>query len=235
MPFWIKISLCIGIFFFLPSEAESQDYKVYNSLLKNHVDAKGNVNYKQLLKEKKSIDQVLSEWSKIKTSQLHPKARLALYLNLYNLSTLKVILEHYPVKSIKDIKGGKIWDSAFIPLNGALISLNELENEFIRKAYKEPRIHFLLNCGAKSCPPLYQEAFTEKNVDALMETRTQLFINDGRSNVIKQNQVKLCKIFEWYKSDFGDLIVFINKYSKAKVKNNAQILFLEYNWDLNQP
>ncbi len=218
----------------LPGLSNAQDYKEYDKLLKTYVDPKGKVNYKMLTKEKTTINQVLVQWQKVNAQKLNEKARLAFYINLYNLTTLKLITDNYPIKSIKDINGGKIWDTGLLLLNGKTYSLNELENQLIRGQYKKPGIHFLINCGAKSCPPLHTEAFTEKNIDVLMENRTHQFINDPHSNTITPNQIKINKIFDWYQADFGNLISFINRYSKTKVITNAKITFIAYDWDLNK-
>jgi len=230
----VKMILITFAIMAFPWQPTAQDYKVFDKLLKTYVDPNGRVNYKMLTKEKTAINQVLDQWQKINAQKLNEKARLAFYINLYNLTTLKVIADNYPIKSIKDMKGGKIWDIGLMVLNGKSYSLNELENQLIRGQYKEPRIHFLINCGAKSCPPLHTEAFTEKNIDELMDKRTRQFINDVLSNTITPKQIKISKIFDWYQTDFGNLVSFINRYSKTKVLNNAKISFMDYDWDLNK-
>lgn len=230
----VKMILITFAIMAFPWQPTAQDYKVFDKLLKTYVDPNGRVNYKMLTKEKTAINQVLDQLQKINTQKLNEKARLAFYINLYNLTTLKVIADNYPIKSIKDMKGGKIWDIGLMVLNGKSYSLNELENQLIRGQYKEPRIHFLINCGAKSCPPLHTEAFTEKNIDELMDKRTRQFINDALSNTITPKQIKISKIFDWYQTDFGNLVSFINRYSKTKVLNNAKISFMDYDWDLNK-
>ena len=230
----VKMILITFAIMAFPWQPTAQDYKVFDKLLKTYVDPNGRVNYKMLTKEKTAINQVLDQWQKINAQKLNEKARLAFYINLYNLTTLKVIADNYPIKSIKDMKGGKIWDIGLMVLNGKSYSLNELENQLIRGQYKEPRIHFLINCGAKSCPPLHTEAFTEKNIDELMDKRTRQFINDALSNTITPKQIKISKIFDWYQTDFGNLVSFINRYSKTKVLNNAKISFMDYDWDLNK-
>ena len=230
----VKMILITFAIMAFPWQPTAQDYKVFDKLLKTYVDPNGRVNYKMLTKEKTAINQVLDQLQKINTQKLNEKARLAFYINLYNLTSLKVIADNYPIKSIKDIKGGKIWDIGLMVLNGKSYSLNELENQLIRGQYKEPRIHFLINCGAKSCPPLHTEAFTEKNIDELMDKRTRQFINDALSNTITPKQIKISKIFDWYQTDFGNLVSFINRYSKTKVLNNAKISFMDYDWDLNK-
>ena len=230
----VKMILITFAIMAFPWQPTAQDYKVFDKLLKTYVDPNGRVNYKMPTKEKTAINQVLDQLQKINTQKLNEKARLAFYINLYNLTTLKVIADNYPIKSIKDIKGGKIWDIGLMVLNGKSYSLNELENQLIRGQYKEPRIHFLINCGAKSCPPLHTEAFTEKNIDELMDKRTRQFINDALSNTITPKQIKISKIFDWYQTDFGNLVSFINRYSKTKVLNNAKISFMDYDWDLNK-
>ena len=132
-----------------------------------------------------------------------------------------------------DLDGGKTWDVKWIDIGDKKYSLNQIEHEIIRPQFNDARIHFAVNCAAKSCPPLYNRAYTETNVNDYLEKRTKLFINDRNFNQIVPMGAKVSKIFEWYKEDFGDLRDYINKYSKTKLNRAAQIDFKEYDWSLN--
>ena len=142
-------------------------------------------------------------------------------------------MDNYPVKSITNLSGGKPWDVKNIELAGKKYSLNNIENDIIRPTYKDARIHFAVNCAAVSCPLLSKTAFTETNINNLLNTRTKIFINSS-ANTITASKIRISKIFDWYKADFEDVPAFINKYSTIKTITNTGIEFNEYNWNLNE-
>ena len=133
--------------------------------------------------------------------------------------------------------GGKPWDQKLINLGGVSYSLDVIENKIIIAKFKEPRIHFAVNCAAKSCPKIMNKAWTEGNIQRYLTKQTKAFLANSTHNKITADKLELSKIFDWYKKDFGGdngkLIKFINKYSDTKVNENATITFNEYNWKLN--
>ena len=144
------------------------------------------------------------------------------------------MVDNYPVKSIKDIAGGKPWDKKFIKLDGKTLSLNDIENGIIRKDFNEPRIHFAVNCASISCPKLLNKAYTAGNLNSLLESQTKRFINDNSMNMISATKPEISNIFDWYKVDFGNVITFLNKYSDTEIESSAKISYKEYNWNLNK-
>jgi hypothetical protein len=204
----------------------------WDRLLRKYVTSEGKVNYPGIKAEKAQLDaylQSLSEhpprhdWSQAK--------RLAYWINAYNAFTVQLIVEHYPLSSITELE--KPWDQPFIQLGDQSYTLNQLENEIIRPNFQEPRIHFALNCAALSCPPLLNEAYTAEELEQQLAQQTRAFINSS-ANQIQPNQVKISKIFDWYGEDFDDLIPFLNRYSQQKVNSDAKIIFLNYDWALNE-
>jgi hypothetical protein len=160
--------------------------------------------------------------------------KMAFWINAYNAFTIDLIIDNYPVSSILNLDGGKTWDVKRITLGGKKYSLNQIENEILRPVFKDPRIHFALNCAAKSCPPLYNKAFTAENLERALEQRTRQFINDANFNSLTAEKASVSKIFEWYAADFGDLKTYLNKYAVEKLNNSTAIGFLKYNWALNE-
>ncbi len=212
----------------------SPNHQLLDSLLQKHVSNSGKVNYKGLKADKAVLDaycQLLSDnpvqevWSRVE--------KIAYWINAYNAFTIKLILDNYPTKSILNFDGGKTWDVRRIRLNDKKYSLNNIENDILRPQFKDPRIHFAINCAARSCPPLWNHAFTPENLSAALEARTSAFINDKKYNTLASTRAQISKIFDWYRTDFGDLKKFLNKYSDTKLKNTAAVEFNEYNWDLN--
>jgi hypothetical protein len=148
--------------------------------------------------------------------------------------TIDLIVRNYPLKSIKDIKNP--WEQRSWSIGKKSISLKEIEHEILRKM-NEPRIHFGINCASFSCPPLMNEAFTAAKVDAQLERLAVQFINDPKRNRITRDRIEISNIFRWFKKDFtknGDLIDFLNKYSKVAIDKNARLRYMDYDWSLNE-
>ncbi len=215
-------------------EVAGLDHNAFDELLQSHVTSDGRVNYEGLKGEIAKLDDYLkilmdnapaTDWTR--------DARLAYWINAYNAFTIKLILNNYPLTSIMDLDGGKPWDKQWIQIGGKSYSLNDIEHKIIRPKFNDARIHFAVNCAAKSCPPLANSAYTESNVTSLLENQTSKFINNEVYNTISSNSAKISKIFDWYKEDFGNLVDYLNKYSETKLEASAEITFHEYNWKLN--
>jgi hypothetical protein len=165
-------------------------------LLQKHVSSKGKVNYKALKADKANLDAYTAALAKqIPNSSWSKNASLAYWINAYNAFTLKLIVENYPLKSITNLSGGKPWDVKNIDLAGKKYSLNNIENDIIRPQFKDARIHFAVNCAAVSCPPLANTAFTEANINSLLDARTKSFINSAE-NSISATSLKVVRILE---------------------------------------
>lgn len=204
----------------------------YKSLLSKYVTSAGSVNYTGLKSNLSEVNSILDTWSKVDVAKLSSNDALAFYINLYNLQTIQLITSNFPLKSIKDLAGGKPWDTAIIAMGGKKISLNDLENKIIRPKYNDARVHFALNCGAVSCPPLANYPLEGSKINSQLDQLTKTFIN-SKSTSITSSKIVLSSIFDWYKSDFGNIFTFLSKYSSAKVVNGAPISFATYNWSVN--
>jgi len=221
-------------------------HQLWNELLKVNVKPNGQVDYKGFIREKPKLESYLkllsenapdrSKWSK--------NEQLAYWINVYNAYTVKLIVDFYPTKSIRDL-GPRIkiplikdvWHYKFFKIAGVDMSLDEVEHSILRKEFEEPRIHFAINCASVSCPPLLNEAFVAANLENQLTRVTTTFINDPSRNKISSQSAQLSSIFSWFKGDFtkkGTLIEFLNRYSKVKISPNARISFLDYNWNLNE-
>jgi len=170
-------------------------------------------------------EEPVTNWSK--------EDKLAYWINAYNAMTIDLIIRHYPTNSIKEID--KPWQQRYWKLGDKWYNLDEIEHQIIRKM-GEPRIHFALVCAAKSCPKLYNKAFTAKTLDSDLSKLTKEFLTDNSKNNISQNTIKLSKIFKWFAKDFkqdGSLIDFLNQYVDITISSKAKKSFKDYNWDLN--
>lgn len=209
----------------------------YDNWLKTHVSATGVVNYKAMKAGQPQLRELLREMgSQVPAANSSKNEQLAYWINLYNAATIDLVLQHYPVKSIKDISQGKPWDLEFITAGSKKCSLNYIEHEILRKQFSEPRIHFAINCAAKSCPKLLNGAFKADQLETQLNRLTAAFINDPAKNKITSRSVELSEIFNWYSMDFlqkGSVIDFLNAWSATKIDAAAGIRYLDYDWSLN--
>ena len=223
----------------ISNEINSQiNHSSWDALLKKYVNSNGLVDYKGFLNDRIELQEYLKMLSENPpTEAWSVQELLAYYINTYNAYTVMLILENYPLKSIKDINGP--WTKAIVPIGDKTLSLGGIENGILRKM-NEPRIHFAINCASVSCPNLLNEAYTATNIDAQLDKATRNFINSSK-NDITVSHLKLSKIFDWYQKDYtingkNDVIAFVNAYlfKKIKISPNASIEYFEYNWDLNE-
>ena len=211
------------------------NHDLWDQLLRKYVSTAGNVNYKGIQAQKAVLEKYLAllvanpvqnNWSRNK--------KMAYWINAYNAFTIKLIVDNYPVTSITKLHNGKPWDVQWITLGNKTYSLNNIENDILRPQYKDARIHFAVNCAAKSCPPLLNRAWTAQNLHANLELQTKNFINNPKYTVISEKKADISKIFEWYATDFGNIIKYLNTYSDTKLKDNAKVQYMEYDWGLNE-
>ncbi len=215
--------------------AQNFDNSIWNKTLESYVNENGNVNYKVLKENDADLNTYLRQFEKINPTEQWTKAeKLAYWINAYNAFTIKLIIDNYPIKSIKDIE--KPWDKKFISIDGELLSLNHIEHEILRKM-NEPRIHFAIVCASVSCPKLQNIAFESSTIEAQLANATKEFLADSTRNNLSQNKIKISKLFKWFSSDFkqkGSLIDFLNKYSEITISKKASKSYKDYDWNLNE-
>ncbi len=222
------------------------DHSLWTTLLKKHVSENGLVDYRGFLHDSLQLYHYLN------VLKQHPpdknawsnQDQMAYWINVYNAFTVDLVLKHYPLASIKDItKGIEIpfvhspWDIKFINIAGQQLDLNDIEHNILRKRFHDTRIHFAVNCAALSCPKLRREAYNGAELNRQLDQQAADFINDPEKNIISTSQVSLSRIYLWYRSDFTrkmSLIDFLNQYSKIKISHDAEISYLDYNWNLNE-
>ncbi len=216
------------------NSTKALDHQKWHTLLQKHVSDKGNVDYQGFKKDAKALQVYLDELAaNVPQKSWSRNAILAYWINAYNAYTVKLILDNYPVKSIKDIKDP--WGKKFFTLGTKKYSLEEIEHEILRKM-NEPRIHFAINCASFSCPNLSNQAYTETKLETQLEAGAKAFVNDKTKNTISKDKIEISKIFDWFSGDFktkGSIIDYLNQYSVIKINKNAKVKFKDYNWSLN--
>ncbi len=211
------------------------DHSEWDQLLKKYVDTNGNVNYQAFKKDEKALDTYLKSLANHEPlSDSNSSEKLAYFINLYNAATVKLILDNYPLESIKDLKNP--WDITWIKVGKKTYSLGDIEHKILRKM-NEPRIHFAINCASYSCPKLLNEAFLASKLETQLQKVTSDFINDTKRNLISSEKIEISSLFKWFKSDFTtktSLIKYIQNYSKISIKAGAKVNFMNYDWRLNE-
>ncbi|MEE8586752.1 MAG: DUF547 domain-containing protein [Acidobacteriota bacterium] len=254
------VGLLAGVLFFLPAalaatpsvEPFDHAHRQWDTVLKEYTHSKEGstwVDYRSLSKSPSRLEGYLQELGSVPRpiyESWHRSQQLAFLINAYNAWTVQLILSHYPIESILEIE--EPWKQPVVRLWGEAISLDRLEHGLIRPDFDEPRIHFAVNCAARSCPQLRREAFVASRLEEQLEESAQQFLDDDRNNRLEQDSGKvrlnLSKIFEWYGNDFqsryGGVLPFVAPRisGDAKIKSRiregkAEVHYLEYDWGLN--
>jgi len=225
-------------------EGPTFDHSTLDDLLKSHVDQDGWVDYQGLKQDAAKLDLYIKTVAKAPFEDMGRNQKLALLINAYNAFTLRLILDHYPVESIKDIPSDKRWDAKRWQVGSHTWSLSQIENEQIRPKFKEPRIHFALVCAAVGCPKLRNEAFQADQIDQQLQDQTRTVHGHRRWFRFEpdKNVVHLTRLYLWYGDDFrqvsGSVLDFANRYSPdlktaLDAGRSPKIEWLPYDWALN--
>jgi hypothetical protein len=217
-------------------------HALWGAVLHQHV-TNGLVNYRALKANPGTLEKYLSEVNAVRESdfkQWRQEQQLAFLLNLYNASVFKLLVDNYPVGSIKDVGGWfkRPWDVDVVPLFGNVATLGYLEHGLIRK-YNEPRIHFALVCGALGCPELRAEPYLAEKLEAQLSDQARRFIRDRRKNRVDADArtLYLSPIFKWFADDFvkhsGSVLKFLQVYRPDIPAADWKVRYTEYDWSLN--
>lgn len=226
------------------------DFEPWHLLLTRYVNAQGQVDYQSWKTDEGAIAQLKTWLASLQTTNLEtiePNTSLALLLNLYNALTIRQVLKKYPIESIRPtILGVPNWisfklffSSSIYKLRDQNLSLDDIEQNVLRKKFSEPRIHFALVCASSGCPQLRNEAYWPSKVRQQLEQDAQQFIrNREKVRYDAQTNTLYCsKIFKWYEKDFlsaaSSIAEYIQKYSPQQILPSAQIEHLPYSWQLN--
>ncbi len=235
--------------------AFDHNHQAWNEILKNYV-VPGKIStlfkYKALKANVSLLNSYLKHLESVSDSdfqKFNKKQKLSFWINAYNAYTVKLIINHYPLKSIKDIKGeggflgvgASPWKIKFIKLLGKMLSLDNVEHDIIRKDFDEPRIHFAVNCASMGCPSLSNKAFSAKDLDKHLEDVSNAFINNLQKNKfdLKSKTFYASKIFKWYGSDFNKKFGSYKKFIKTlrpelSDLEQFKVIWNNYGWNLNE-
>lgn len=203
--------------------------------------------------DRKALQQYISSLEAVRVSTLDRPEQLAFWTNLYNAVTVELILDNYPVKSIRDIKisGSMLnrhpWDAELTEVEGVALTLNDIEHRIMRPIWQDPRIHYVVNCASIGCPNLWPEPFRGDTWDAIAEEAAREYINHPRGVDFPGRQPTLSSIYDWYSDDFGGdiegVLDHVIRYAEGERARQAQRfaasgyrgrVSYQYDWDLNE-
>lgn len=228
--------LTIAIVLFVGSiNAQTTTSKFFaktDAFFKTYVD-NGKVAYEKLSKNDKDLKELVSLSNEITVAKTNAATYKAFWINVYNLGVIEQIVDNYQVASPMEIAG--FFEGNKRNLGGKKITLNAIENELLRGNFKEPRFHFVLVCGAVSCPPIVDYAYTPELLESQLEKQTNLALNNNEFIRSSNGKTEISEIFSWYKQDFGgskaNVSAFINSYRADKISKDFG--YYSYNWQLN--
>lgn len=196
--------------------------------------------------DKAALKAYLAMLQGVSASALAENEQRAFWINFYNALTIDVVLDHYPVKSIRDIGGGLFvtgpWKKDLVTVEGRKLSLDNIEHDILRKTWRDPRVHYAVNCASMSCPNLMAEAFTGAKLERMLAQGARDYVNHPRGVRIEKGRLTLSQIYSWYRRDFGssdgEVIAHVAGYAEPKLKKQLAdiktVAGYDYDWSLNE-
>jgi len=189
----------------------------------------------------------LSRLASLPVSAYNRREQFAFWIDLYNELTVKLVLDHYPVSSIKDIDispglfASGPWGKKLIAIEGEPLSLDDIEHRILRPIWRDPRIHYAVNCGALGCPNLQSVAFTAANTESLLDRAAREYVNSSRGAAIAGDRLIVSSIYIWYEPDFGSsdrgVIDHLRRYAGPELAAALAVIDRisgdRYDWGLN--
>ena len=229
------------------------DHRNWDRLLQSYVmaadDGVNRFDYRNVSKEdRRALKLYIDRLTQTEIRRFGRAEQLAYWINLYNALTVQVVLDHYPVESIRDIdiSPGLFsfgpWDKKLITIDGQEVSLNDIEHRILRPIWRDPRIHYAVNCASIGCPDLLPAAFTGGNAEAMLDTAAKTYINHPRGAQIENGRLTVSSIYVWFQEDFGDsdqgVIDHLKRYAEPSLKealeSQTEIDDDGYDWTLNE-
>jgi hypothetical protein len=236
------------------------DHAAWDGLLKSYVkpsaDGVNRVDYAAFKAAgHKPLKDYVSRLEATDPVKLDRPEQFAFWANLYNAKTIDIILDHYPVASIRDISigGGLVgllkksvgaggpWKAEVSKVNGRALTLDNIEHDILRPVFKDPRVHYSVNCASYGCPNLGTEAFTGARLDMQLDAGARAFVNHPRGIAVEGGKITASSIYDWFQADFGgsaaSVLAHVRKYATAdtakKIEALSAIDAYQYDWKLN--
>lgn len=217
-------------------------YRTHNVL------GQARVNYSAVTQnDKAGLDAYVAMLSGTPIEAFRRDIQLAFWINNYNALTVQLILDNYPVASIRDIPGASRWfsigpwDNSLITVSGEELTINDIEHRILRPIWREPRLHYVLNCASVGCPDLGAVAFDSDAIEATFDSAARRYVNDSRGVSVEGNRISVSRIYDWFISDLGGtergiinhLEIYANPELRVQLTSIGSLTGQHYDWSLN--
>lgn len=235
---------------FRQGSAISVDHSSWSALLRRYVvqDEAGlnRVAYARFKRDGHGqLKAYLSQLQQVAVSSLDRPEQFAFWVNLYNALTIDVVLDHYPVESIRDIRLGGLfavgpWKAKIAVVEGVELSLDDIEHGILRPLWRDPRVHYAVNCASIGCPNLAAQAYGGARLNAMLEAAAKAYVNSPRGARIRDRGLVVSSIYTWYGDDFGGspaaVLRHLEKYAEPALRAQLRLGISDdqYDWRLNE-
>jgi hypothetical protein len=230
--------------------AATVDHKSWDSLLASFIrtDISGlnRLRYGAFKRKgRHALKAYLNYLQSVRITELNRTEQFAFWVNLYNAKTVEFILDNYPVSSIRKIKSGLFtpgpWKRKALRIEGVALSLDDVEHGILRRFWRDPRVHYAVNCASIGCPNLMKRAYTGARLDAMLIAAAKAYINSPRGVKMSGGSITASKIYSWYVKDFGGdeagVMRHLRRYAApalaGRLKAAGRISSYAYDWNLN--
>lgn len=218
-------------------------------VVSSHPSGVNHVSYGVVTDEDREILGVyVREMEAIAVSGLTRPEQEAYWINLYNALTVRVVLEHYPVKSIRDIDispglfADGPWGAKLLTIEGEKVSLNDVEHRILRPIWRDNRLHYAVNCASIGCPDLQPEAYTTENTERLLNEGATAYVNHPRGVRLEGKKLTVSSIYDWFQVDFGGsqegviehLLIYAREPLRSELEAFEGRFRDDYDWSLNE-
>jgi hypothetical protein len=236
------------------SNTQSVDFSAWGAFLERYVGAADSgltvVSYGAVTPEDgNALAGFIAAMAALPISRYAPREQLTYWVNLYNALTVDVVLEHYPVASIRDIDispglfADGPWDQPLIVVEDEPLTLNDIEHRILRPIWRDPRLHYVVNCAAVGCPNLGAAAYRAATMEQSLEAAARRYVNDPRGVAIRDGRVVVSSIYDWFIEDFGGdeagVLAHLRRYAApalaAQLAAIGKLHDSAYDWRLNDP
>lgn len=232
-----KVFLLLSTAFLCSKVATSQIFFEQANDFLNREVVFGLVDYESIKAKPEPLDSLIAAIDTMSLTNRSKDFVTSFYINAYNLLVIKAIAKNYPIAEPFEVPG--FFDDITHKIAGEQLTLDNIEFKKLFEPTQDPRIHFALGCGARSCPFLYDGAFVPDQLQGQLEERAHIILEKPNYVYVddKRKSVTLSKIFKWYSEQFttnaGSLLGYVNKYRKNPIPENYLIRFHEYDWSVN--
>lgn len=236
-----------------PASERVVDHSAWADFLERHVvegdDGVNRVRYGEVAEpDRRKLDAYIEALAGTAVTRLKRDEQFAYWVNLYNALTVRVVLDHYPVDSIRDIDispgffSSGPWGKKLVTVEGRELSLDDIEHRVLRPIWRDPRIHYAVNCASIGCPNLLPRPYRAPDLERCLDRQARAYVNHPRGAHFDDGELVASKIYDWYQADFGDgeagVIAHLARYAEPGLEQRLagvdDIEDYRYDWTLNE-